>query len=67
MNIIKNLILDKIEINNNIYVLKGLVSTPYSGHYNGIITDLKEDIYSLKKGNYYFYDGQKNNNEIVEI
>ena len=67
LNLIKNLILDKITINNNIYVLKGLVSTPYSGHYNGIITDLNEDIYPLKKGKYYFYDGQKNNNEIIEI
>ena len=67
LDLIKNLILDKIVINNINYILKGIVSTPYAGHYNGIITDLNEDIYLLKKGKYYFYDGQKNNNDIIEI
>ena len=39
MNFIKNLILDKKVINNNNYLLKDLVLTHYSGHYNRKIAD----------------------------
>ena len=59
LDLIKNLILENILIYNTSYNLIGIVCTPYSGHYNGIIINMKEDINLLKKNTNYFYDSQK--------
>ena len=67
LNVIKNMILDNIMINNNSYSLIGIVCSPYSGHYNGIIINMNEDVNLLKKATNYFYDSQKNENYILPI
>ena len=54
---IKNLIKENIKINNILYELVGIVCSPYSGHFNGIIINLKEDLHLLNKHKSYFYDG----------
>lgn len=67
LDLIKNLILENILIYNTSYNLIGIVSTPYSGHYNGIIINMKDDINLLKKNSNYFCDGQKNDNFIIPV
>jgi len=57
--LIKNLIKENIKINNILYELVGIVCSPYSGHFNGIIINLKEDLHLLNKHKSYFYHGQK--------
>ena len=67
LGLIKSLIKESININNILYKLLAIVCSPYAGHFNGIIIDLKEDYHLLEKNKSYFYDGQKNNNEIIPI
>ena len=59
--------MENILIYNTSYNLIGIVCTPYSGHYNGIIINMKEDINLLKKNTNYFYDSQKNDNFIIPV
>ena len=64
---IKYIIKKSVSINNILYKLVSIVSSPYARHFNGILIDLKEDCHLLEKNTSYFYDGQKNNNEIIPI
>ena len=66
-DLIINLIKDSIFLYNTKYELAGIVGTPYSGHYSGIIINMKADSHLLKKNLNYYFDNQLNNNEILEI
>ena len=67
IEIIKRLCANEFTIYNSNYSLKGLACCPYAGHYNGLIINLFEDCYLLKKNYNYFYDDMLNNNTILEI
>ena len=53
--IIENL-QEKILVYKDEYKLVGIVNTPKSDHYTGLIIDLNENILQLKKGCNYYYD-----------
>ena len=66
-DLIINLIKGSIFLYKTKYELAGIVCTPYSGHYSGLIINMKEDSHLLKKNLNYYFDSQLNNNEILEI
>ena len=57
---------DKL-INNDVYVLVGIITTPSNDHYTGIIVNMPNDKTLLKKNKNYYYDSKANNNSICEI
>ena len=66
-DLIINLIKDSLFLYNTKYELAGIVCTPYSGRYSGLIINMKEDCLLLKKNLNYYFDSQMHNNEILEI
>ena len=45
----------------------GVINTPESNHYNGIILNLNISYQNLELGKNYIYDGNKNSNSILKI
>ena len=45
----------------------GVINTPQSNHYNGIILNLNISYQNLELGKNYIYDGNKNSNSILKI
>ena len=67
IEIIKNIIVNEFTVYNTKYILKGIISCPFSGHYNGYLINLDEDSHLLKKNCNYFYDDRLNDNLIEEL
>jgi len=67
IEIIKDKIVEAFSVYKFKFSLKGIISSPFSGHYCGILTNLEKDENPLKKGKNYIYDDLKNDNEIIEI
>ena len=60
IDIIKNLIEEKINVNNVNYNFGGIISCPYSGHYTNFILNLINDSNRLNKLYFYFYNDKEN-------
>ena len=43
-----------------------MIAEPYVGHYSGIIINVDEPSFLIEKGKSYYYDDNKDNNEIKE-
>ena len=43
IEIIKNIIVNEFTVYNTKYILKGIISWPFAGHYNGYLINLDED------------------------
>ena len=43
IEIIKNIIVNEFTVYNTKYILKGIISCPFSGHYNGYLINLDEN------------------------
>ena len=61
------ILVNELEIFVSNYQLRGIITQPYVGHYNAIIINIQEPSFLIDKGKNYFYDDNKNNNEIIEI
>ena len=66
-SIICDYMTDNLEISGLRYNLKAVICTPKYNHFTVMLIDLKEDIFSLKKNNDYFYDGISKNHDILLI
>ena len=66
LSIILEKIVQKFTVYNLNYYLKGIVCSPFSGHFSGMIIDLDYEYKNLQKTNNYYYDDLKNNNEKIE-
>ena len=64
-NKIVEIIKEYIEINNQKYYLKGLICTPTFNHFTALIITLSKNVFNLKEGFSYYYDGNSNNHEII--
>ena len=60
-------IMNKKIINNDEYVLVGVITTPSNDHYTGILINLSDDINKLVKNNSYYYDSRSVNHDIIGI
>ena len=56
-----------IEIEKHIYELKSIISTPQSDHLTCFLLDFDKNIYSLKTGFNYYYDGTTTLHDIQPI
>ena len=56
-----------IEIEKHIYELKSIISTPQSDHFTCFLLDFDKNIYSLKTGFNYYYDGTTTLHDIQPI
>ena len=66
LSIILEKIIQKLTVYNLNYYLKGIVCSPFSEHFSGMIIDLDYEYKNLSKTNNYHFDDSKNNNEIIE-
>ena len=66
LNYIYYILDNEFEIFGSKYEIRGIITQPYAGHYNSIIINVKELAFLIDKKNYYYNDN-KNNNEIIEI
>ena len=57
---------DKL-INNDIYGLVGIITTPTNDHYTGIIVNMLNNKTKLEINKNYYYDSKANNNSICVI
>ena len=62
-----NCIMNKKIINNDEYVLVGVITTPSNDYYTGILIYLSDDINKLVKNNCYYYDSRSVNHDIIVI
>ena len=52
-----SLLKKEIKLENSLYELKGIILTPQYDHFTSLILNYNSDIFDLKKGFNYFYDG----------
>ena len=50
INRIKTQIIDNFKFNNIVYNLACIICMPYAHHYTGILINMDNDYYNLKKG-----------------
>ena len=55
------------KINNDEYILVGVVTTPSNDHYTGIIVNMLYNISNLLQNHSYFYDSKSYNHRIIEV
>ena len=67
LNYIEYILVNEFEIFGCKYEIRGIITQPYAGHYNAIIINVKEPTFLIDKEKNYYYDDNKNNNEIIEI
>jgi len=67
LNYIEYILVNELEIFGCKYEIRGIITQPYAGHYNAIIINVKEPNFLIDKEKNYYYDDNKNNNEIIEI
>ena len=64
---ILNIIDDEFNVYYKVYILRGIIYTPFSGHYTAPLVNLNDNYYLLNKASNYFYDDTKNNGELTII
>ena len=64
---ILNILVDEFIVYNIKYSLKGIICSPFSGHYSGLLYKLQNNLFLLEKGFNFYYDDYTNNNEIIKI
>ena len=57
----------EIKIENSLYELKGIILTSQSDHFTSLILNYNSDIFDLKKGFNYFYDGSSKEHDITLV
>ena len=56
-DVLYSLLKKEIKLENSLYELKGIILTPQYDHFTSLILNYNSDIFDLKKGFNYFYDG----------
>lgn len=61
------ILVDEFKFCNKSYILRGLLTQQFSGHYSSLLINVKEDSLLVKKGHNYLYDDNNNNNELILV
>jgi len=67
LNYYKHLIIEKINICDKEYILKGIINQISINHYSATLLNINNEEKNIFEGNIYYYDGKKNNNQIIQL
>ena len=63
---LQKILINELIINQKKYELKAMILTPESDHFTSLLLNYQNDIFNLKKGINYYYNGDTSKHEIVE-
>ena len=67
LNDYKQFITEKLYIGENYYILKGTINQISINHYTASLLNIKHEDKNILEKNIYYYDGQNNNNQIIQL
>ena len=62
-----NILKDSINYENKIFILKSLILTPQSDHFNTVLLNYQNEIMNLKHKTNYYYKGDTKNHFLEEV
>ena len=67
INYIDYILVNEFQLCKSNYILRGLITQKFSGHYSVFLINVKNDSLLIKKGVSYYYDDRDNDNEILKV